>query len=380
MAKTPPAKTPPAKATPAKAALFRAALGLILPLVLSGTASAAPTAIPLSIFRAQVTAAAGTVAACRARAAACDSRSLPTDAEVAGEANTPGFHAGWQWLRDATDQAAKAPAAERSAAMDAAAAHLAELSAQTSTDSTPSAIGSELPAARAAADRVLARAEFRPDAGPTWLDRQIARLQDALLRLFFGMGRVGARNPWIAPLIEWLCFGLAAAGLLLSLHRSLNRQALRISLVGMAPAAAASGQSGANWLADADAAEAAGRGREAIHCLYWAAIASLEARQAWRPNPTRTPREYLHLLRPGSAAQHALRDLTRRFERAWYGIAQPGAVEPGAAEIQATEVQAARRDLATLQAGALNRATAAAIVDQPSRTSAPASVSAGSAV
>ena len=45
----------------------------------------------------------------------------------------------------------------------------------------------------------------------------------------------------------------------------------------------------------------------------------METRRAWKPNATRTPREYLCLLRPGSAAAVALRDLTRVLERVWYG-------------------------------------------------------------
>jgi len=64
-----------------------------------------------------------------------------------------------------------------------------------------------------------------------------------------------------------------------------------------------------------------------VHCLYWAAIVSLESRRAWRHNPTRTPREYLRLLKPGSAQQRNLRGLTKIFERVWYGLREGGAEE-----------------------------------------------------
>jgi hypothetical protein len=60
--------------------------------------------------------------------------------------------------------------------------------------------------------------------------------------------------------------------------------------------------------------------RDAVHCLYWAAIVLLESRRAWRHNPTRTPREYVQLLKAGSAQQEGLRALTRIFERTWYGL------------------------------------------------------------
>jgi hypothetical protein len=61
--------------------------------------------------------------------------------------------------------------------------------------------------------------------------------------------------------------------------------------------------------------------------LYWAAIVLLEARRAWRHNPTRTPREYVRLLKPGSARQRALRGLTQVFERVWYGLREADAAE-----------------------------------------------------
>ncbi len=333
----------------ANASLTRLSLALIFMPILSLAARAAPQTIPLSTFRVQVAAAQQLVSACGATAAACDAHTVPQDAEVKGERAAAGFHAGWQWLHDAVEQAAKVPAAERSVAMTAAAGHLnelaAEVAAQAAGVTSDSAAARSLPAAHAAAARILARDEFRADAGPTWLDRQIARLQDALLRLFLGMARVGTRNAWVAPLIEWLCFGLAAAGLLLFIRRSLNRQALRISLAASAPPTGKTGRSSAEWLRDADAAEAAGNGRETIHCLYWAAVASLETRKAWRPNPTRTPREYLPLLRAGSGTQATLRSLTRQLERTWYGSAEP----------TQAEVQAARNNLSALQTGSLGR-------------------------
>ncbi len=322
-------------------------------LVLSRGASAAPPEIPLSAFRAELSAAQQLVSACRVSAGACDSQKVPSDAPVHGEGATPGFFAGWGWLHEALGIAAKAPPAERAAAMEAAAGHLAEWGAQTAgSHGTPGfqqvqESTEALPAAHAAAARILARDEFLADAGPGWLDRQIARVQDWFLQIFRGMGRVGARNPWIAPVVEWLCFGLAAAGLLLFVRRSLSRQALRISLAGSAVATANPGRSGGDWLRAADAAEAAGKGREAMHCLYWAAIASLEARKAWRPNPTRTPREYISLLQPGSGARGDLRNLTRRFEQTWYGSADP----------TPAEIHSARQELTALQTGSLERAS-----------------------
>lgn len=345
------------------ASVARLSRGLALLPVLSLTGNAAPQTISRSVFRTQIFAAQQLVSACRTQATACNTRAVPQDAEVEGEDTSTGFHASWQWLHDTVEQAAKAPASDRSASMAAAANHLDELAAQAAAQTRNSAAAQALPAAHAVAARILARSEFQPDAGPTWLDRQIARLQDALLRLFLGMGRMGARNAWIAPLMEWLCFALAASGLLLSIRRSLNRQTLRISLAASAPPTSETGRSSAEWLRDADAAEDAGHGRETVRCLYWAAVTLLEARRAWRPNPTRTPREYLLLLRAGSAPQAALRSLTRHFERTWYGSAEPTHVE----------VQAARNDLAALGTGSLDRDA------QPAPLPAAAPIPAGTA-
>lgn len=322
---------------------FLALLILVLSPLVTPEAHAAPSPISLNTFRSQVSTAQGIVDACRTNAAACQSQAIPEDADVQA-GRIPGFHADWQWLHEALNQAANAPPAERSAAMEAASGRLNEWSTQATGAEAGNDSAAALTAARAAATRILARDEFRTDAAPTWLERQIARLQDALLRLLGGMAGIGARNSWIAPLIEWLCFGLAAAGLLFFIRRSLSRQALRISLSGTAPAGADSGKSTADWLGEADAAEAAGNGRETVHCLYWAAVASLEARKAWRPNPTRTPREYLRLLQSGSPAEKALRSLTRHLERSWYGSAEPSIVE----------IQAARGSLMAMEAGALN--------------------------
>ncbi len=101
-----------------------------------------------------------------------------------------------------------------------------------------------------------------------------------------------------------------------------------------------------DWARLAEERAAAQDWREAIHCLYWAAIVALESRQAWRPNPTRTPREYLRLLRPGSEAQRLLRALTGLFERVWYGHG----------EIGEAEYRAAQASFAALSAADLRRA------------------------
>ena len=64
---------------------------------------------------------------------------------------------------------------------------------------------------------------------------------------------------------------------------------------------------------------AQGRWREAIHFLYWAAIARLESKRLWPADRARTPREYLALVAATDARKTNLTALTRSFERTWYG-------------------------------------------------------------
>jgi hypothetical protein len=73
------------------------------------------------------------------------------------------------------------------------------------------------------------------------------------------------------------------------------------------------------WIADARAASAAGDWRQAIRLAYWCGIVFLEARGAWRPDASRTPREYLRVLPAASTHEPALRSLTGLLERVWYG-------------------------------------------------------------
>lgn len=330
----------------------------------AGAAGEATRAVPVAKFQQQIAAARQRVAACEAAAANCNMGDLPTGEEkvtggaaaaetaavgaaAAGSATagTAAYPVRWEWLRTAVDTAKASSAADRKNSMEAAQAHLASWA--TEVGSVPTAAEqTRFGQVRTAANGVLARGEFRAAGSPSWLDRQMGRLLSWFFNLFTGMAEIGTRNAWLAPLVEWSCFLLAAAGLLYFVRRSLQRQSLRIALGEGAARARHTERDAADWAGLAEQRAAAADWREAIHCLYWAAIASLEARRAWRFNPTRTPREYLRLLRPGSEAQRALRGLTREFERAWYG--QGAATE--------SEFRAAQVSFAAIQGADLQRA------------------------
>ncbi len=172
--------------------------------------------------------------------------------------------------------------------------------------------------ARAAAERILATAEFQQPE-PTLWDRIKQVIFAFITRLFMGIDRVTSESPWVGRALEWLLFGAAAVGLLVWVLRTLQRQRLRVDL-GREPAKAAEwARKRDDWRQLAEESADKGAWREAIHAVYWASIAELEGRRLWRQNPARTPREYVRLLRPGTAEQRELRGLTATLERSWYG-------------------------------------------------------------
>ena len=74
------------------------------------------------------------------------------------------------------------------------------------------------------------------------------------------------------------------------------------------------------WHAEADAHEQAGRWREAVRCRYRAILAELAGRGVVQEIPGRTAGDYLaEVLRQAPVAGSAFTEVTRLFQRAWYG-------------------------------------------------------------
>jgi hypothetical protein len=185
--------------------------------------------------------------------------------------------------------------------------------------------------AQTALQKILAGAEFqRPE--PSLWERIKARIVGAIVRVFLGIDRVTTRSPWVGRALEWLLFLAAAAGLLVWVMRTVQRQRLRVALGEEPLKSTALARETEDWQRQADGEAARGAWREAIHALYWAAIVHLEGRRAWRHNPSRTPREYVRLLKAGSTEQRELRALTRALEQSWYGQREANAEEFGAAK------------------------------------------------
>jgi len=202
--------------------------------------------------------------------------------------------------------------------------------AMTSVPGLTAAQQAEFAQAKSAAGQILARAEFqRPE--PTWWDRLKAKIGEIIVRFFLGVDRVTTQSPWVGRALEWLLFIAAAVGVLVWVLRTVQRQRLQVAMGGEPAKATAWNRETEDWRRLAEHEAEKGAWREAIHALYWAAIVHLEQRRAWRHNPSRTPREYVRLLKAGSEEQRELRTLTNALERSWYGQREPNESEFGAA-------------------------------------------------
>jgi hypothetical protein len=167
---------------------------------------------------------------------------------------------------------------------------------------------------------VLAGREFSSLQPATESDTALEKLGNWLNRLFARFDKLRARSAWVGRTLVWGFFGAIALGLASGLLRVERRWRIRLvpASSGLMPGAV-SARDWQLWMADARQAAADGQWREAIHFLYWAAIARLESRRLWPADRARTPREYLALVAPDDPRQSGLASLTSSFERTWYG-------------------------------------------------------------
>jgi len=174
---------------------------------------------------------------------------------------------------------------------------------------------------RAVMRQVLAGAEFRGLQEQTVKDSILEKIARWLNHLFASAASLKARSAWIGRAIVWGFIISVCIALVYGLLRLERRWRLRLTPeADQHPAPdAASARDWQLWLEDARRAAASGRWREAIHFLYWASISRLESRRLWPADRARTPREYLALVAPEDLRRPGLSQLTRTFERFWYG-------------------------------------------------------------
>jgi len=253
--------------------------------------------------------------ACAANASACDPAPIGPDEHVTS-GDGASFVARYGWFRAALSAAKSLADEKRASLMSTAESHLdADLA-----DARPASASPAFSAARHDANAILAGREFRTaDAQPSLRDRIMAWLYRWLARLFGHVAAFGSRSPWLGPLFEWGLGAVAAALLLVWAFRIARLQRVRVR-PDSAPEIQPSSERVLNWMREAEEHAARERFRDAIHCLYWASIATLEGRRLWQPDRARTPREYLRLVDPASSLAKLLRRQTLSFETIWYGL------------------------------------------------------------
>jgi Domain of unknown function (DUF4129) len=171
--------------------------------------------------------------------------------------------------------------------------------------------------ARAALTDVLSARAFRNVHGPSAFDRLRQQVLAWLLRVLthlFGASAIPAITTLFTDVLVVLAVAAAALWMFRVLRRTQRHDGTTLDLQAAPP------RPWDEWLVEARAEAAGGRWAEAVRRAYWCGIALLEARGAWRPDPSRTPREYLALVPAGTPAAD-LRALTRLAEHVWYGRA-----------------------------------------------------------
>ncbi len=258
----------------------------------------------------------GLVASCKAKASACDGDKVVADETVASGSQR--FDVRRAWLRNALTDAKGKNDADRAELMAKASARLsADAQEVPNPAQTPDGAPEKL--ARAKVDAILSRGEFRTVQQEGWLDQKWALLMTWIGMVLDGFFNRLPHSSWVAPVIEWGLLVAAAVALIVWAWRVTQQQRVALA-VPDADRQMVWQKESDDWARRAQVEAEAEAWREAVHCLYWAAIVMLEGRRFWRPNRARTPREYLPLLEAGSQRQRALSGLTRLFELIWYGL------------------------------------------------------------
>lgn len=172
---------------------------------------------------------------------------------------------------------------------------------------------------RKALSAILSQRAYRGVTEMSPRERFLEWFYNLLDKFLASLVRLGSRAPWIAWALRALLLVGIATALVWFLIRIERRSRVKLVPDEVSAPDAPSAREWHLWLQDAQAMAARGLWRDAIHFVYWAAIARLESCRLWPADRARTPREYLALLAGTDPRKTSLTELTQNFERTWYG-------------------------------------------------------------
>lgn len=175
---------------------------------------------------------------------------------------------------------------------------------------------SDVSGAKAALARILADRQFADATGPSWWARFKARVLGWLERLVtraLGSSAV----PTVTRLLIYGLSLIAVVVVFVWVMRQIQQRAA-LDPAFQPPPAVPSDRPWPAWLEAARSASADGHWRDAIHLAYWCGISFLESQRVWRPDASRTPREYTRAFTETGTRADALKQFTTLLERVWY--------------------------------------------------------------
>jgi hypothetical protein len=167
---------------------------------------------------------------------------------------------------------------------------------------------------------ILASGAFpQPEPESLWA-RMWNQLIHWLEEIFRRASSGASSTRWVSRILMLALLGIGCGGLIWWLSRIHRKPGLllRKPVADRTPNGSAAAEWEV-WLAQARQLAQEQQWREAIHRVYWAAIARMESRGTWRADRARTPREYLELIDRQSAPGNDLAQLTKALEQFWYG-------------------------------------------------------------
>lgn len=191
----------------------------------------------------------------------------------------------------------------------------------------PQQAGTDYANERKALNAILAERAYRGVTEVSPRERFLEWFYNLLDKFLASLVRLGSRAPWIAWALRGLLLAAIATAFIWLLIRIERRARVKLVPDEVPAPGAPSARDWQLWYQDAADMAAKHRWREAIHFLYWASIALLESRRLWPADRARTPREYLALLAASDSRKPSLAELTRSFERTWYGGREANALD-----------------------------------------------------